>query len=89
MGGGVESEDGCDDDDDDDGLKGVGGRLMVPCSSRRARPEGVWRRVGRGFGGVRGVGEVADGRGWRGIGWVVVDIVLCFFFFELWFEVVS
>ena len=28
---------------------GKGGRLIVPCSSRRARPEGVWRRVGRGL----------------------------------------
>ena len=34
---------------------------MVPWSSRRARPEGVWRRVGRGFGSV----DVVVEGGWR------------------------
>lgn len=28
------------------------GTLIVPWSSRTARPVGVWRREGRGFGGV-------------------------------------
>lgn len=44
------------------------GRLIVPCSSRRARPEGVWRRIGRGFG--RGEGEVEVWGGLRGWGWM-------------------
>lgn len=30
------------------------GTLIVPWSSRMARPVGVWRRGGRGFGGVWG-----------------------------------
>ena len=32
---------------------------MVPCSSSRARPDGVWRSRGRGFGGVGPPGESA------------------------------
>lgn len=59
--------------------EGVGGRLRVPWISRIARPEGVWRSWGRGFGeevsGVRGVR-------WRGIvGMVVVgeggELMVC------------
>jgi hypothetical protein len=59
------------DDDDGEGMLsgGKGGRLIVPCSSRRARPEGVWRRVGRGFGGFwRGVVDEGWGLGWMGMG---------------------
>lgn len=32
-------------------LEAGGGRLRVPWISRIARPEGVWRRWGRGFAG--------------------------------------
>jgi hypothetical protein len=58
------------DDDDGEGMLsgGKGGRLIVPCSSRRARPEGVWRRVGRGFGGVWRGGVFGSGWGWMGMG---------------------
>lgn len=48
------------------------GRLIVPWSSRRARPVGVWRRGGSGLWigcvGVLGLsGEGAEGRGWSRI----------------------
>jgi hypothetical protein len=55
----------------------VAGRLIVPCSSRRARPDGVCSSSGRGFvnGGDEEEGD-EDG-GWRGtIVWVdAADIV--------------
>lgn len=62
--------------DDDEVVVLVGGRLIVPWSSRRARPEGVWRRVGSGFGVVVVVGFVGLGcrRVWRVMG--CDDIVL-------------
>lgn len=44
-------------------LAGDGGRLKDPCSSRRARPEGVWRKVGRG---LVGGGELVMGLSGRG-----------------------
>lgn len=53
---------------------GVGGRLIVPWISRMARPVGVWRSVGRGFGMDGGVGEV--GGRWRGIVGIVVVVVV-------------
>ena len=37
------------DNPEDRSLGGSGGVLMVPWISRIARPDGVWRRVGRGF----------------------------------------
>lgn len=47
----------------------VDGRLIVPWSSRRARPEGVWRRFGRGLSwGLEG--EIA--RGWSGMDGIMV-----------------
>jgi hypothetical protein len=39
----------------------VEGRLIVPCNSSRARPDGVWSRVGRGFGAF---GLVLRGEFW-------------------------
>jgi len=56
-----------------------GGMFSVPCSSIRARPEGVCRREGRGFGygeggkveerwtGIVGIVDVlmGGGEGWR------------------------
>lgn len=47
-----------------DVLGAGGGYWKVPWSSRIARPEGVWRRFGRGFSEGEGV---VNGRGWRGI----------------------
>lgn len=42
------------------------GRLMVPWSSRRARPAGVWRSGGRGLSLLDMDVEDAEGpRGWR------------------------
>lgn len=47
----------------------IGGKLIVPWSSRRARPEGVWRRFGRGLSwGLEG--EIA--REWRGMDGILV-----------------
>lgn len=50
------------------GAEGVGGKRMSPWSSRRARPVGVWRRGGRGFGVVV---VRARGWGWRGMDGIV------------------
>lgn len=49
-----------DEDNDDDG-GGVSGRLMVPWSSRIARPEGVCRSCGRGLRLVGFDGELCLG----------------------------
>ena len=50
-------------------LPGVGvGKWIVPCISRRARPEGVWRRGGRGFSG----GEDEEGFTYSGIEGIVL-----------------
>lgn len=55
------------------GELGVGeGRLMVPWISRMARPVGVWRSWGRGF-GAEGFGGSVGGR-WRGIVGMVVAV---------------
>lgn len=42
--------------------EGRGGVLMVPCISRIARPEGVWRRLGSELGCREGdVGRMCSG----------------------------
>lgn len=53
------------------GSEGKGGVLMVPWISRIARPEGVWRRVGRGL----VVLERVTGGMWSGIEGIVVVMI--------------